>query len=1101
MRDWLCDGESFLDEIQSAKDQRAPLTSLSERLTLWWQADRFRVSVGRADRCIEHLAASLPDRGSQGVLDACTHGGTSGDEDTPSLVVLAGALQGLDSGILTTWGKWCDQQILPAPAAKLLTRAALPAGTANSPDFTRFTAFRAHQDWSLLQERFSAFPRQFLADESAQLDGLMAEDRLNEIEGCLQVIRTCERLLCLGVVDGKPWEVLRLSREALCEILTKQLPRLPTERFADHESLFRFAELRGLSVRRVINDCPGKSGQAGRDYLTQRENDRKTDRLAFAEARFAELGTVERRLGGQVSFEFFQEGVAALAEAKALGAAIPKDVGENCLAWWDNYRKLEHLRHVAEEGAKHAQLLKQQARTLRKDSSADLEKRLVEIRKSGEQQRTLFHSAPGNLLLHDNKSKADFGENSFLPSKKIIDSEIRRRRAARIRNVAAVTSLVVLSWIGIDTYFRASGEADQRIGDLAALRKNASVELVQEALTSAQEPQWVDGLFRLFPKWKNEVLITDNWVAEQLALTKRLTELQVELKDFHLIMEPYSGADKAEVWTRNLQGWSATEGTFAEARNVVSAMAAGVALPEKADFQRLDQAWTGELTQRAKSFSEDLTIAIDTAAAFFTTRPPGADLPGLEEMQEKLKTLLPPLVRGGEAAREASEISPALPPLRDEVARIQDDLQQQQAATETAGAELLRLSSALNELGKATGLPTFAKKINDLPSTPGSIEKLLPRTLESDIATVKKALSDATRFEELVFDDFASLGKLTSDPPVLESPSEELKQIMIDLLDDWRLKDIYAWQERTGGRINAYSRDKPTRGTSDSGSVTWSLEAYLLDDGEEASRLASFQEYTAIDTSGGRAASLTGKFPRGKPVLSDESLFFLDLDLHLMFDAAAGTFKNSILGVLDKLIAEANRSESNANLVMIAFLHRELGRVVSQNPRAWGADLTSFSRDYAALTSLQTEGVTLNLSADDWMVPDVAQRWSSTLEVYYLSLTDRSYQREYRDSVSVVSSFAGGVGFEYVGYLDVMGKPQLLVTLPKAGKILWGIKEDIKTEQILAAPACQIAEDGTLEMLSRTASLCPLFSGSEEFDRFFDQITRDGKLSWILKYQ
>jgi len=657
---------------------------------------------------------------------------------------------------------------------------------------------------------------------------------------------------------------------------------------------------------------------------------------------------------------------------------------------------------------------------------------------------------------------------------------------------------VVLSWIGIDTYFRAGGEADQRIADLAMLRESASIELVQEALVSAEEPQFVDGLFRLFPKWKDEVLVTKHWIEEQLVLTGRLAELQAELRDFQSTMEPYSGTSDAETWARNLQGWSATESSFAEGREVMSAMGVGVAISAKSDFQLLEETWASELTLRAEAFGGDLTKAIEAAAAIFATPPQGLDL---TQLREKLQTLLSPLVQGTAATQSVKAVSPALPPFRDQVARVENDLQKQQADTETAGAELLRLRASIDELSQASGLPTYAKRISDIPDSPGSIRKFLPRNLEADIDTVKKALAGTTRFEELVFADYASLGKLPADPPVLGTPSEELKQNMINLLDDWRLKDIYSWHEKKGGPVNAYSRDKPSRGLSDANTVTWTVEAYRL---EESSKLAMFKDFTATDASGGSAASLIGPFPKGKPLLSSESTFFLDLDLHLVFDASTGSFKNSIIGVLDNLIGEANRkSKSGAkpNLVMIAYLHRELGRVISQSPSAWGADLTSFSGDYEALTSLRKDGVTMNLAADDWMVPEVSERWTTTLEVYYLSLTDRSYQREYRDAAAVVKSFAGGVGFEFAGFLDFMGKPQIGAIPVKKGKVLWGIKEDLKTGQFLAAPACTISEDGSFEMLSKTASLSPLFSASEEFDRFFDQVTKDGKLSQVLKYK
>lgn len=1097
-RTWLCEEDTLVGEIASAVNAPPDLSESGKWLDWWWKAEHFRRAVSAADRRIEKEVRSLPDRGAEAVLDSCSR--PDEERGEPSLGVLSLAFRGMDGGLLADWTRWCEKNLLPSPRAALLPRAAL-AGRGGAGIHEEAAPFSVHQDWARLSDAFARLGDQYRADEGAALREWIADGGKRDRGWCEEGLRRCERALFLGLARDRPWEIAGQAREVLTELLATELKGAPEGDAAALDRRFEDGARQGISPWRLAKFHTGAVGRRLSTHLEQGDLALAERRLATARERFEDLQSSDRSPGGRVSFDAFREGVTALAEARALGATIPPALLDQCAEWRAAFEKLERLRIFADAAEAECTDLKGRVRSLRFERSEDLERRLAEIRSRTEVQRAQFHSTKANLVARDGRSKSDLGENGYAPAKKIVEGEIRRRRIARIRALTTAVVAVLLAWIAIDTYFRASGEADQRIADLSVLKHEASLELVEEALVSAESTGGIDGLFRLFPKWKQEAEDTSAWIDEQRELSTRLGQHLASLRQFPDGMSPYPGWTEAGQWTESLRNWTATESEFVSARDVVARLAPGVARPEKDEFSALDSQWQEAQGLRAQAFGEDLDRLDETYQAFLDEAKAGRNQPDMDRILERAGSLNSEYSAADQAIVAAGAASPPLAPLRAVLDKKSEGLAGRKAALELSIADIRRLQSRLDTLSGSSGVPTFVRNLDPFVEIPASVADFLPADLAYFAKRIQDALGGSALFDELVFRDFASLGTISSDPPVPPTISDEISSAMTNLIDDWKLKDIIAWREREDGPINAFSRGRPVKETREDGSVFWNVDAYLP---VESPTLARFRSFAVSESSQGGKRSLIGEFPKGVAKSARESDFFATLDLGLVYSMQTRGFKNSPFLVLDKLIAEATRKggpKDPVNLVMIAYLQRELGKVVAADPEAWGAHLTSFSSDFHTLVNLRRDGVQLDFQSEDWMVPEITARWKNPLESYYLLIADRSYVLEYRENASKARSIAGGARFQFMGYTDLTGRPVPKDAAFPAGATLWGVRENPVSRKLEAAPSFRVATNGTLTEINRPAPLSPLIAGSADFERFYESTATNAALASLLNYQ
>jgi hypothetical protein len=136
---------------------------------------------------------------------------------------------------------------------------------------------------------------------------------------------------------------------------------------------------------------------------------------------------------------------------------------------------------------------------------------------------------------------------------------------------------------------------------------------------------------------------------------------------------------------------------------------------------------------------------------------------------------------------------------------------------------------------------------------------------------------------------------------------------------------------------------------------------------------------------------INGGSPQGQSVVSSKPSatgnLIKNLQLDRMTDANGERFERSLLGILDRLMADGG-----APSVARAYVMLELERLTRDRPFAWGLHLTPTLR--ADLAELHRRVGDYPLRGDDWMLPKVREKLGGVLDEFFSARLGRQYEKE-----------------------------------------------------------------------------------------------------------
>lgn len=157
-----------------------------------------------------------------------------------------------------------------------------------------------------------------------------------------------------------------------------------------------------------------------------------------------------------------------------------------------------------------------------------------------------------------------------------------------------------------------------------------------------------------------------------------------------------------------------------------------------------------------------------------------------------------------------------------------------------------------------------------------------------------------------------------------------------------------------------------------------------------------------------------GGSPQGQSVVSSKPSatgnLIKNLQLDRMTDANGERFERSLLGILERLMADGG-----APSVAKAYVMLELERLTRDRPFAWGLHLTPTLR--ADLAELHRRVGDYPLRGDDWMLPKVKEKLGGALDDYFAARQGRQYEKEAQARRLLVMR-VNAAGVKLGGYVD-----------------------------------------------------------------------------------
>lgn len=136
---------------------------------------------------------------------------------------------------------------------------------------------------------------------------------------------------------------------------------------------------------------------------------------------------------------------------------------------------------------------------------------------------------------------------------------------------------------------------------------------------------------------------------------------------------------------------------------------------------------------------------------------------------------------------------------------------------------------------------------------------------------------------------------------------------------------------------------------------------------------------------------INGGSPQGQSVVSSRPSatgnLIKNLQLDRMTDANGERFERSLLGILERLMADGSASS-----VAKAYVMLELERLTRDRPFAWGLHLAPTLR--ADLAELHRRVGDYPLRGDDWMLPKVREKLGGVLDEFFTARRGRQYEKE-----------------------------------------------------------------------------------------------------------
>ncbi|MCF7788471.1 MAG: hypothetical protein K9N47_20285 [Prosthecobacter sp.] len=192
------------------------------------------------------------------------------------------------------------------------------------------------------------------------------------------------------------------------------------------------------------------------------------------------------------------------------------------------------------------------------------------------------------------------------------------------------------------------------------------------------------------------------------------------------------------------------------------------------------------------------------------------------------------------------------------------------------------------------------------------------------------------------------------------------------------------------------------------------------------------------------------------------------LDIGRISDEKGERVLKPLLEVCDKLVQDTQGSSIAKAYVLLKF--EDLMRV---RPREWGLHYCpSLQQDLRILH--QTLGTT-SLRSEDWLVPDMREKWQAPLAAFFKPLKDRAYLREAHAHRNYLRA-ATKAGLKFAGYVET----DLSLVLNPQGSTaseLWVLGRENGKPLMVANPAAGKAAADAPKTIMATASvpLSPAF--------------------------
>ncbi len=202
--------------------------------------------------------------------------------------------------------------------------------------------------------------------------------------------------------------------------------------------------------------------------------------------------------------------------------------------------------------------------------------------------------------------------------------------------------------------------------------------------------------------------------------------------------------------------------------------------------------------------------------------------------------------------------------------------------------------------------------------------------------------------------------------------------------------------------------------------------------------------------------------------MSQTSDFMNSMDIGRISDEKGERVLKSLLEVCDKLVQDTLGSP-----IAKAFVMLKLEDLMHLRPREWGLHYCpSLQQDLRMLH--QTLGTT-SLRSEDWLVPDMREKWQAPLAAFFKTLKDRAYLREAIAHRNYLRK-ATQAGLKFAGYVET----DLSLVLNSQGRSageLWVLGRENGKPLMVANPDAGKAAADTPKTIMATASvpLSPAF--------------------------
>ncbi|GEP43923.1 hypothetical protein [Brevifollis gellanilyticus] len=260
-----------------------------------------------------------------------------------------------------------------------------------------------------------------------------------------------------------------------------------------------------------------------------------------------------------------------------------------------------------------------------------------------------------------------------------------------------------------------------------------------------------------------------------------------------------------------------------------------------------------------------------------------------------------------------------------------------------------------------------------------------------------------------------------------DTPEENDLKVLLSLRDDRSFNNVWehiVQDHSTGrGRRSVWSIGQLSESRVGDTQHRWNGKVYDAHPQDTGAAFVS-GEYKRLVIGGGSA--------QGQSVVSSKpaavSTLIQNLQIDRMTDANGERFERNILSVFDRLMAD-----TTSPALAKAYVMLELERLTRDRPFAWGMHLAPTLR--ADLMELHRLVGAYPLRGEDWMIPKVRGSLGASLEAFFQSRHDRTYEKEAQARRVLISQVVAG-GVRFGGYVEV-DRTLTLNTNSRSAKEFW----------------------------------------------------------------